>query len=231
MLPSSSPAPTSNAALTTSVSESLLDLGGISPDRLRFPETLERHGSATIADLARAHHQGHLCELVDGLLVEKTMGYRESLIAAVLIEMLGAFVRTRQLGLVSGPDGFVQLFPALVRGPDAAFVSWERLPGGRLPPESYPAIAPDLVVEIISQGNTRAEMARKRREYFHAGVSLVWMVDPLRRTVAVYTSISESRVVHEDQSLDGGDVLPGLTIPLADVFDVLDQAEGGRQSF
>ena len=228
MRPSPSRAATLNAALTTGVSDSLLDLGGISADRLRFPETLQQHGCATIADLAKAHQQGHLCELVDGLLVEKIMGYRESLIAAVLIEMLGAFVRTRQLGLVSGPDGFLQLFPDLVRGPDVAFVSWQRLPGGRLPPESYPAIAPDLVVGIISQGNTRAEMARERREYFHAGVSLLWMVDPLRRTVAVYASISGSTVVHEDESLDGGDVLPGLTIPLADVFAVLDQAEGGH---
>ena len=227
MFSSSSPAATSNAALTTSVSDLLLDLGGISPDRLLFGDTLEQHGCATIADLAKAHQQGHLCELVDGLLVEKIVGYRESLIAAVLIEMLGAFVRTRQLGLVSGPDGFIQLFPALVRGPAVAFVSWQRLPGGRLPPESYPAIAPDLVVEIISEGNTRAEMARKRREYFHAGVSLVWMVDLLRRTVAVYASISESTVVHEDESLGGGDVLPGLTIPLADVFAVLDRAAGG----
>ena len=87
-----------------------------------------------------------------------------------------------------------------------------------------------VLIEITSEGNTRAELARKRREYFHAGGSRVWMVDPLRRTVAVDASINESTVVPEEESLGGGDVLPGLTIPLTDVFAVLDRAEGGRQS-
>ena len=87
-----------------------------------------------------------------------------------------------------------------------------------------------VLIEIISEGNTRAELARKRREYFHAGGSLAWMVDSLRRTVAVDASINESTVVPEEESLGGGDVLPGLTIPIADVFAVLDRAEGGCQS-
>ncbi len=220
----------SNAALISSVSDSLIDLGGISPERLRGPVSVHPSSRATLEDLAATHREGHFCELVDGMLVEKIMGYRESLLAAVLIELLGAFVRIKQLGLVSGPDGFIQLFPALVRGPDVAFVSWQRLPNGRLPEGDYPAIVPELVVEVISQGNTRAEMARRRREYFHAGVQLIWMVDPLRRTVAVYTSINDVTVVFEEQSLSGGAVLPGLTIPLPEVFAVLDRADHGGPS-
>jgi Uma2 family endonuclease len=66
-------------------------------------------------------------------------------------------------------------------------------------------------------------MSRKRHEYFHAGVRLVWMVDPRERTVAVYTSASEYQILDESQILTGHDVLPGLEIHLADVFAELDR--------
>lgn len=211
-----------NAALTLSVSDLLTDLGGIAADRLLANASPAILARANISDLAEAHARGRLCELVDGVLVEKSMGYRESLLAMMLGRFLLDFVEKRGLGLVSGPDGFVQLFPSLVRGPDVAFISWERLPGRQPPTDPYPSIVPELVVEIISLGNTRAEMARKRREYFQAGVRLVWMVDPLRRSVAVFTSVTESTVRQDDQSLDGGNVLPGLVISLAEVFAVLD---------
>ena len=214
-----------NASLTMSVSDVLFDLGGIAPDRLLAGLPTALLARADLSDLAKAHASNRVCELVDGVLVEKSIGFRESLLAGVLIEFLSRFVRLQKLGLVSGPDGFIQLFPAMVRGPDIAFTSWARLPDRKPPTDPYPAIVPELVVEIISAGNTRAEMARKRREYFQAGVRLVWMVDPLRRSVAVFTSPVEFKVLQDDQSLDGGDVLPGLTIPLAEVFAVLDGEE------
>ncbi|WP_047816879.1 Uma2 family endonuclease [Rhodopirellula islandica] len=213
------PNATANAALPLSVADTLTDLGGISSDRLRV---VEASRPAAAEDLAILHAQGVMCELVDGQLVEKQMGFKESLLAAVLIEFLSAFARQHKLGIVSGPDGFVTLFPDLIRGPDVAFLSWDRLPGGRLPEEAFPRIVPDLVVEVLSPGNTRAEMARKRREYFHAGVRLVWTVDPIRRSVAIFTTATQSSVLGETESLDGGDVLPGLKISLAEVFAVLD---------
>jgi len=210
-----------NSALTLSVSDVLTDLGGIPAERLLAGASPTVPAQADLSDLAKAHASGRLCELVDGVLVEKSMGYRKSLLAAILIEFLSRFARSQKLGLVSGPDGFAQLFPSLVRGPDVAFISWERLPGRKPPTDAYPTIVPEIVIEIISAGNTRAEMARKRREYFQAGVRLVWMVDPLRRSVAVFTSVTESTVLQDDQSLEGGDVLPGLAIPLPEVFAVL----------
>ncbi len=205
-----------NASLTLTLSDVLTDLGGISPQRLRSTSL------QGIEDLARAHAEGVSCELVDGLLVEKAMGFRESLIASILIELLSSFVRQRKFGVVSGPVGFVQLFPSLVRGPDVAYISWDRLPGRQLPTEAYPLIAPELVVEVLSPGNTRAEMARKRREYFQAGGRLVWMVDPLRRSVAVFTTPTQYVVLLDNQTLDGGIVLSGLSISLAELFSVLD---------
>lgn len=214
-----------NAALTLSVSDVLTDLGGISPERLR-----STGGMASVQELTESHAQGVFCELVDGLLVEKAMGFRESLLACVLIELLNQFVRPRKLGLVSGSDGFVTLFPNLVRGPDVAFISWDRLPNRQLPDEAYPAIVPELVVEILSVGNTRAEMARKRREYFQAGVQLVWMIDPRQRSVAVFTSPIESTVLMDDGTLDGGQVLHELTISLSEFFAILDSPDQRQET-
>ena len=210
----------SNAAVAEKWSDILAELGGIPAKRvLREPKP----GRATIDDLMKTNSNGGLCELVDGTLVEKAMGWRESLIAAVLIEALGAFARQHNLGLVSGADGFVQILNSVVRGPDVAFVSWERLPDGEVPETPIPSVVPDLVVEVISVSNTLTEMSRKRREYFYAGVRIVWMVDPRERSVAVYTSINDYEILDENQVLTAGEVLPGLQINLAEVFGELDR--------
>ncbi len=210
----------SNAAVAGSLSDILTELGGISVDRVYYSPS---PGSATVDDLIRVNENGVLCELIDGTLVEKAMGWTESLIAAYLVEMIGGFSRRHNLGLVTGPDGFVRILVSLVRGPDVAFYSWDRLPKRRLPETRVPECVPDLAVEVLSLGNTLAEMSRKRREYFHAGVSLVWMIDPRERTVAVYTSITEFAIIDDTGTLSGGDVLPGLEINLAQLFAELDR--------
>ena len=88
-------------------------------------------------------------------------------------------------------------------------------------------LAPDLAVEVLSESNTPAEMARKRQEYFTAGVRLVWFVDPDARTEEVYTAPDQSTVVNEEGTLDGGAVLPGFTLPLRDLFPELDLQGNG----
>jgi len=202
----------------------LLDrLGGISPKRVRlspFP------GTATEKDLLKVSaHDDRLFELVDGMLVEKAVGFRESLLAVALLRLLGPFVKVRKLGLVTGPDGMLRLFPGLVRGPDIAYVSWNRIPGRKVPAEPYPNLAPNLAIEILSKGNTRKEMARKRREYFKAGVELVWEIHPVKRTAAVYASPKNPQIFDEEETLTGGDVLPGFSLRLADLFAELDEEE------
>jgi Uma2 family endonuclease len=82
-------------------------------------------------------------------------------------------------------------------------------------------------VEVLSKGNTPTEMQRKLKDYFLAGVRLVWFVDPKRRTVEVFTAPDQSRVLREDQTLDGGDVLPGLALPLRQVFARVPRRRGG----
>src|SRR6516162_2776333 len=101
-------------------------------------------GRATEADLLEAERRYHrLYELVDGTLVEKGMGYPESMLALALAGFLRAYVNPRNLGVVSGADGFVRLFPGLVRIPDVAFASWERFPDRKIPKEPIPSLAPD----------------------------------------------------------------------------------------
>lgn len=211
---------TSATAIET-LADLLEQLGGIDPARVRFRPL---PGTATEQDvLDMQAREGRLCELVEQALVEKIMGFRESWLASVLIYVLLSFVKPRDLGLVTGEAGLMRLSPGLVRIPDVAFISWERLPERRFPTGSVPDVVPDLAVEVLSEGNTAGEMARKRHEYFAAGVRLVWLVDPRTRTVDVYTTPDQSTLLHEEQTLDGGTVLPGFTLPLQELFADLDR--------
>jgi len=212
-IPSSS---SRNSTSTESLGDLLQRLGGISPDRVRL---WPAPGTATVADVAAIEaKENRLFELLDGVLVEKCMGYRESILAVMIATALGQWVWPRKLGVVTGADGMMQLFPKLVRIPDVAFASWARFPGGKVPEEAVPHVVPDLAVEVLSASNTEAEMKRKREEYFAAGVRLLWVVDGKTRTAKVYTGPEESVVLGEEHALDGGTVLPGFTLPLKELF-------------
>jgi Uma2 family endonuclease len=199
----------------------LVRLGDVPPSRVRLRPP---PGMAAEEDVIRARESAErrLCELVDGVLVEKPIGFRESLLAAALIRALGNFVEPRQLGLVAGPDGFMRLSAGLVRIPGISFVAWKHVPGGVVPSEPIPDLAPDLAVEVLSPSNTRAEMARKRQEYFTAGARLVWIVDPDARTVEVFTPTKTAALLRSTDTLDGGDVIPGFALHLSELFGKLD---------
>jgi len=113
----------------------------------------------------------------------------------------------------------MRIAPGLVRIPDLSVVTWDRLPGREIPREPIPDLAPDLAVEVLSEGNTKAEMVRKVREYFDAGFILVWLIDPRKRAARVFLTVEKSSLVREDQALDGGAVLPGFVLRLPDLLD------------
>ncbi len=159
-----------------------------------------------------------LYELVDGTIVEKGLGYTEGGLAADIIHLLGGFLDKHNLGDILAPDTTMRLLRKLVRLPDVSFVRWERHPNGQRPPEPIPEIVPDLAIETLSESNTPAEMDRKLKEYFLAGTSLVWMVDPDTRTVEVCTSPDHRVTLTEEGTLDGGELLPGLRLPVREVF-------------
>jgi Uma2 family endonuclease len=174
---------------------------------------------ATEQDLVAAEARtGRICELIDGVLVEKAMGYFESALAAVLIRWLGNFSAERRLGMVLGEGGLIRLASGQVRVPDVSVILWERFAGRGLPREAILPLAPDLAVEVLSVGNSPGEMQRKLVDYFQAGVRLVWYLDPRARTLCAYTAADRFQLIDEQGTVDGGQVLPGLHFALADLF-------------
>jgi len=210
-----------SANAVASLADMLHRLGDVPPSRVRY---VPNGGPVTEKDIIRIRaKEGRLFELVDGILVEKAMGMRESLLAVYIATILHNFVHPRKLGLVAGADGMMKLSEGLVRIPDMSFIAWNDIPGGKVPKKPVPRLAPTLAVEVLSENNTAGEIKRKRRDYFKAGSSLMWVVNPRRRTVAVYTNPARPTTMRETDTLDGGDVLPGLSLPLTDLFAELDQ--------
>jgi Uma2 family endonuclease len=194
----------------------LESLGDIPLSRIRMNPL---PGTATEDDVIHAETRyNRLCELIDGTLVEKPMGYYESRLGAVLIGFLELFLTDNDLGIILASDGMVRVEPRRVRMPDVSFLSWAQFPGRVLPPGAILDRVPDLAIEILSPTNTRKEMAGKRKEYFLGGCKLVWEVDPMRKTVRVYTAPDESKLVREKGTLDGGNVLPGFKLSVSKWF-------------
>ena len=186
-----------------SIADLIESLGGIPPARIRLRPSLGSATEAEVLALLEAPRK-RICELVDGVLVEKAMGFRESNAAGVIFSIIRAYAHAHRLGFVSGADGTMSIYPGRVRIPDVSFLSWTRFPDGRIPETPIPALIPDLAVAVLSVSNTVQEMTLKRRDYFQAGVRIVWEVDLRTRTVAVYTSPKRHRILDETQSLKGG---------------------------
>lgn len=193
-------------------------LGGIPGRRILFDPL---PGTATIKDVIR-HVDGakkRLVELIDGTLVEKPMGFAESMVATELSRLIGNhLVANGRPGVLTGEAGTIRVLEKFVRIPDIAYTSWERMPNRRVPQAKVPEVVPNLCVEVLSEGNTVAEMARKLKEYFVAGVDLVWFIDPDARTVRVFTSPDDVTTLTAKDTLTGGTVLPGFAVPVAELF-------------
>jgi len=189
----------------------LLEHLAVPPERIRL---VPAPGQATEDDALR--HR--LCELIDGVLVEKPMGYYESRMAVALIYFLERYLDVNPCGFLLDGSGLIRVSQEQLRLPDVSYISWEHFPGRKLPKGSVLALVPDLPVEILSTSNTKLEMARKRNEYFAGGAKLVWEVDPETRTVEVFTAADVWTTLDENATLDGGTLLPGFTLAIRDWF-------------
>jgi Uma2 family endonuclease len=157
-------------------------------------------------------------ELVRGVLVvREPPGLQHGRIASELAAALTPHVRAHALGRVYVESGFkLASNPDTVRGPDVSFIRKGRLPEPE--PVGFPALAPDLVVEILSPDDRPGEILGKVGEYLSAGINLVWVIDPERRLARVYRADGTEEIVAADQSLQGEDVVPGFACPLANIL-------------
>lgn len=209
------------------IADLLKELGGISARRVCANPL---PGTATEKDLIKVNeHSNRLFELVNGVLVEKPVGFTESFLMCELVKLLGAYLNEHPLGILVGADAPFRLMMGLVRLPDVSFIAWAQMPGQTIPTDPIASLFPDLAIEILSKSNTKREMARKRREYFFAGTRLVWQVDKENRTVEVFTAPDQSVVLKQEQTLDGGDVLPGFSLPVKQIFVALPPNETGAK--
>lgn len=185
---------------------------------MAFAPPSQRTGISTAEQLERRRDNGHRYDLIQGELYRMSpAGARHGEVAALLAMHLGAFVLPRGLGRVYGAETGFRLADDTVLGPDVAFVAANRLP----PIEQrvgFLRLAPDLVAEIVSPSDRARYVSDKVLAYLDAGVRLVWLVEPRRRVVSVYGADRTARLLGEGDSLDGGEVLPGFRLSLADLF-------------
>ena len=175
----------------------------------------------TAADVEQLHLPGKLVELVRGrLVVSEPPGTRHGAIAATLTFFLMDFTRRTGAGMVFAQDTGFKLGtdPDTVRGPDVAFVAGSRL--NLVPTRGYAELAPDLVAEVVSPGESPAEQLARISDFLAAGTRLVWVLDPQRLEARVYRADGSLRVVGLDDSLDGEQVLPGFSCGLRELLQL-----------
>ena len=166
-----------------------------------------------------------LYEVVDGKRTRRLpMSAYSVRIASRLVRKLGSFADDRGLGEIVGEMLFrLPLKEDLYRNrrPDVAYVSFARWPSERAIPVKENAwdVVPDLVIEVTSPHDLVEESLQKIDEYFQVGVQFVWVVYPELRRVYVYESPKEIRVLADDDTLDGGTVLPGFQLRVDSLFD------------
>lgn len=175
---------------------------------------------ATVDDLLAIEDDGYQYELVNGEIRRMSpAGGEASILAGGILAHLWNFVREHQLGRVFGADGTFILDerPPTAVAPDVAFVRMDRMPPASELPRPL-LLAPDLAVEVVSPSDTMPQVAKKVRRYLDAGTPLVWVVIPRRKQVIVHRTQGDPITLGVDDGLDGGDVLPGFHLKVADIF-------------
>ena len=172
----------------------------------------------TAKDLREMGEEGEFCELVDGELVKMSPSFiPEARVVRTILLLLGTFVTQHRLGEVFGPDLGYELTPHRVRAPDVSFVRAEKLVAYGNPQE-FAKVVPDLAVEVISPEVKYGYLQRKIRDYFEAGVRLLWIVDPEIQTVTVYHSPLDLRILTAADALSGEEVLAGFSCIVGELF-------------
>lgn len=169
--------------------------------------------------LALAGKLSPWCELIDGEVVEMPpAGNEHNVSSDQVYGLLRDFVKPKGLGRVWSNEAGVRIRSELprCRGADVLFISYKRLPKGKVP-KGFLRVPPELIVEVLS--DTWSEMDEKVDDYHRTGVDMVWVVDPETRTVKKFPRGGKPAIVHDGGEIDGGKILPGFKVPVARFFD------------
>ncbi len=212
--PQAAAPPESRPARFAKLPDHLGDFGGIPINRIVINPW---PGTATEQDVLEYGERIAPAELIDNTIVEKAMSFWEGRIAIKLAGRMDLYAEDHDLGLVNGADAQMRVVGGNVRLPDVTSTAKGRAPTTDV---AVPDLSPDLIVEVLSDSNTKAEVDRKLGEFFEGGTRLSWVINRRTRTVTIYRgSIENVEVRGSDDTLDGEEVLPGFSIPIAKLFE------------
>ncbi len=176
----------------------------------------------TAEELLRLPDEACRHELIKGELITMTpAGFGHGAVVVKIAGPLWQHVETRKLGLVLAAETGFKLAsnPDTIRAPDVSFVRRDRLPEGALPAAFFLG-APDLAVEVLSPDDRVFEVEQKIADWLAAGASAVWVVNPKGRTIAIYRPDTPVQTLSVHDTLEGGTVVPGFRLPVADIFAI-----------
>jgi len=171
----------------------------------------------TIEDMYGMPKDGRKYELVDGEVVVSPGGWYHAEIVSKIVHIIATFLDEHPIGKVYGENLGVVFPNGNLRSPDVSFVRSERLPGGKSP-VTFDEVVPDLAVEVLSPNDSLRQMGQKIGEFLEMDVPLVWLVDPQCQTVTIYRSLSETRQLTAQDTIDAELVLAGFTCLVSRFF-------------
>ncbi len=166
-------------------------------------------------------HAGKRLELIEGVVVEMApAGLKHGTIALRLGRMIGDYVDAHQLGVTTAAETGYILGKNVegrdtVRAPDVGFIAADKLQADL--PDGFAPFAPDLAVEVVSPGDSASDIHERVSDFLRYGTQIVWVVYPKTKSIVVHT-VTNAQTLEADDTLDGGDVLPGFSLPLKDIF-------------
>ena len=192
------------------------------PDHWEKPTPARTSAQWTDEELMALPEDGYKRELVNGEIVMSPAGANHGAIIAMLLGALWTFVTKRRVGRIfDGQTGF-RMRSGDVLSPDISFVSKARLKGLKRAPLAFFQGSPDLVVEVLSPGESFGHAEEKIAQYFENDTKLAWLVNPISQTVLIYVGPKPEKMLRSGDLLDGGDVLPGFSFTVAELFAEFD---------
>ena len=179
--------------------------------------TMKLKGPATIDDLLQCPEDGRKYELVDGEIVVSPTGFRHAEVVTKIVLIIATFLEEFPVGRVLADNLGIAFPNGNLRSPDVTFVSYGKLPREQSP-EGFGEFIPDLAVEVLSPHDSLKQVGQKIGEFLECGVPLVWLVDPSRKTVTAYRSLSETEQLSAAGIITAAPVLPGFSCPVSRFF-------------